>query len=719
MSLPKFRAFQRIRGKVPGLLRRPEADLSRLPLGLDLRAINIIEGTRAALSIAVLVALNEWLQWPPMMEAALAAWLACLCDQGGPIQRRLPAVLSFTVIGALLAGGAGLAREGGVAVAVPLASLGLFCASFVRIYGQSALVVGNLLGVVVVLALDEPLPNFHAAGVIAGAFIGGGLWATLLTMVVWRIHPYGPTRRAVAEVYRQLSLLAAAMRELTLSARSIETAWEEHARAHRRSVRDAIELARTTLLDTLRVRGPVSLRAAQSVIRLEAADQLFGALIALSDVLEQTRDPQEQKTSVRALRRLSPLLLTLGRSVDADSATFNPAIARSIRALSQDAARLSPNQTLRPVLEAIVERLRIAAMLSVPADFVPGATVGGEKLSLWEQIRRPLQANLNWESLALRHALRTAIVVAPAIAITVIQNGPYEHWLTITLVLTMQPYVATTITRAIERIGGTVIGGGVAALLALVCRSPVTTAVALFPLAIITLAVRQVSYGMFMMAVTPVVVLLSEIGRPGSSEWMLAGLRALYTVIGGVLALLGCLVLWPSWEPRRLANEIRTAIAAHGRYAEAEIAYALSEADQNAVEQARRAAGVASNNLEASLSRALQEPRRAPREELDAALVIDAALRRFAGRLSTMQLNPSLGAALQASTWRIWRDWITQAIRRLAAGETDVPPRPTLDFSEPAAEILLRIARQIELIAGALKRVAAERLVTDGVPARR
>jgi len=51
-------------------------------------------------------------------------------------------------------------------------------------------------------------------------------------------------------------------------------------------VREASETARTVVLDTLRARGAASNRAAQCLIRLETADQIFGALIALSDLRE-------------------------------------------------------------------------------------------------------------------------------------------------------------------------------------------------------------------------------------------------------------------------------------------------------------------------------------------------------------------------------------------------------------------------------------------------
>ncbi len=83
----------------------PDADLAHLPVGLDLRAISVAEGVRAALSVAVLVALNEWTGIPALGEAALGALLTCLCDPGGPIRRRMPALLTFSILGPLVTAG--------------------------------------------------------------------------------------------------------------------------------------------------------------------------------------------------------------------------------------------------------------------------------------------------------------------------------------------------------------------------------------------------------------------------------------------------------------------------------------------------------------------------------------------------------------------------------------------------------------------------------------
>jgi uncharacterized membrane protein YccC len=173
------------------------------------------------------------------------------------------------------------------------------------------------------------------------------------------------------------------------------------------------------------------------------------------------------------------------------------------------------------------------------------------------------------------------------------------------------------------------------------------------------------------------------------------------TTLGGLIAVGANFLLWPSREPDLLAAEVKKAIAAHGSYAEADFAALLGDSSGAALGEVRRAAGVASNALEALITRALLEPGNKQQDALEAATVVDAALRRCAGRLATLQHNPALVSAIPARTLRTWRDWIGTSMRRLASGKTDVPPRPAGSDNDTLA----RLARQIELIAGAMQRL--------------
>ncbi len=678
----------------------PDANLAHLPVSLDLRALSVAEGVRAALSVVVIVAANEWIAFPPLNEAALAALLTCLCDAGGPIRRRVPALLAFALIGASLTAGLGLLRSTGLPIVVPCACLLIFCTSLARIWGQSALQVGNLSTVVAVLAMDRSI-DLQEAGILAAAFIGGSLWALVLTMVIWRLHPFRPARRAVAEVFRRMGVLAGDLSGLiaatsTLPAQ-VSEAWADHARGHRRHVRDAIEVARTLVLDTVRARGQSSARSGQTLIQVEAADQLFGGLIALSDVLEFA-GPDTRATAARLLHTLRLLLAAIADDTGADLPPDDPARRAMVERLLDTLAGIGrADPALAGVAAALVDRLRIAALLTTPAGLLPNADEPGT--TAWKKrFGGPLRANLTWSSASFRHAVRAAVVAGPALVITLLSGNAYAHWLTITLVLTLQPFFALTWQRAIERIIGTVLGGMVAAGLALLVASPLATAAVLFPLAVMAFAVRYVSFGLFMACMTPLVVLLSELGRPGESELLIAGMRALYTMLGGALAVLGCAVLWPSWEPDRLAQELRAALDAHAAYASTELAVLLGEQPAAALDAIRRAAGVASNNLEASLARALQEPRRSARAGLEAAMVVDAALRRLAGRLSSFQHDPA--SVPDPTALAAWRDWLRLAFQSLASGTALPPGQPAHEPNGPTA----RIARQVELMDGALRR---------------
>lgn len=227
-------------------------------------------------------------------------------------------------------------------------------------------------------------------------------------------------------------------------------------------------------------------------------------------------------------------------------------------------------------------------------------------------------------------------------------------------------------------------------------------AVALFPLCVLALSVRQVSYGLFVMSLTPVVVLLSEFGgSSGESEWFIAGMRALLTVGGGLLAAFGYFVLWPSWEPDRLEQQIKAAIAAHGRFAETELSYLLGQGSAAEFDEARRAAGLASNNLEASLTRALLE--RVTTERLSDALVVDASLRRIAGRLGLMHHDTELRAVVPKEDLSRWREWVGSSMLSLARGGVCHDPRPRAPAGK-GSESFIRLAQQIELMAETLGR---------------
>ncbi len=685
-------AFRRVLRR-RGSNRVPGADLHRLPIRIDLAGVSLMEGLRTTLAAGVSLFAHTWIRSELLLVFGVAALVVCFSDTGGPIRQRIRPLLVLTVLGGLAWPMFGMLRGLGLPYVLPAAGCCIFANSMARVWGLPGQAVGTVLTVVIVLALDAPLAWPEAIR-IGGVFMAGGGWSVVLTVLILGLRPHRPAAQAVNDVWAMLANLAADLLALLRAEINADTVtaddWAAHARVHRRAVRDAIERARVAVGATLRMRGPTSPQTMANLLRLETGERLFGALITLSDLTEHTRDQAVQGSARRLLRRLVVLMPRFG--------DFTPAgdPVRLRRAIDRLAADAGSPPTLTNLAGSIAVWMRAAIRLKhdseMPdvtlADSLPAPTAG----SSWEALR----SNLSWTSVILRHAIRVTAVTVPAIAIALHFWTPYSHWLAFSVALTMQPFFSATWQRVLERIGGTLVGALLGGALAFLPQTPVAQATLLLPLCILGFSARQVSYGAFIACLTPLVVLLFDIAQPGHSEWMIAGMRAAYTVVGGAVAMVAGLVLWPSWEPQRVRQELRAAVLAHARFARV-ILSDLAETDSNDdAGQARRAAGVAINNLEASLSRALQEPVRGRRAMMRSALLADAALRRLGACLMTLEHAPR-PTDPDHDPWRLWAAWLPDALRSFADRPAGPPPAlPTTPG--PWRDTAERIQRHLEIL---------------------
>jgi uncharacterized membrane protein YccC len=641
-------------------------------------AISLSEGLRAGIAVAVTVLAGALFGLPHFGLAALGALLTCFADPGGPIARRAPAVITFALCSGLVYTLFGLLADAGPWAAAPMAGLMIFAASYARIYGQGGLQVGNLLSVVTVLALDNPAGTIpHAAG-LGLNFAAGAAWAVVLTLLIWQIHPYAPARQALAAAAASLATLA---KDLARLAREEETAaaFEAHAATHRRAVREAIEAARIVALETFKRRGLITQRAAQIALRLQTLETMFAGLIALSDILDA--EPAARVVSARAIKLLAGWLAALGPDFLADRNTSTPKRQASLTRFRHYTAAIGDSPA-QHILAGLAENLAVLITISTP----DGQPMASPATPLRRRILSPIRQNFNFGSAAMRHALRAAVMATPVLIWTMSLHAQFAHWATITMVLCLQPYFSATWARSAERIAGTVLGGLLAAGIGLIAQTSTTLAVAMLPLTVFAFAVRQVSYGLFVAALTPMIVLLVEQIMPGTDELTVAISRIGYTLLGGFLAVLANLLLWPGFEATRVEAGVKTAIAAHAAYAQATFA---ALAGGPPADTARRAAGLASNNLEATLSRALLEPHRKHDAAIARAAIADAALRRLAGSLSLLLLDPP---AEKPAAWAPWQDFLLAGLSGIKQ------PRPKTLPPGPAGDTLVRLARQVELL---------------------
>jgi uncharacterized membrane protein YccC len=313
---------------------------------------------------------------------------------------------------------------------------------------------------------------------------------------------------------------------------------------------------------------------------------------------------------------------------------------------------------------------------------------------MWNRVVAPLRADLHWGSPNLRHGLRMATSVSAAFLLTRGFHIPYGYWMTMTVVIIQQPYVATTWTRAIERVIGSVLGGGLAALLGIVFHSQLALLALIFPLAMACMAFRPVNYTVFVFFLTPLFVLILDLTHPGLREATLAGTRALNTVMGGLIALAGGVLLWPGSGLDRLRADLAQAVAANGAFAA--LACDHDGRDAASLDAARRAAGLASNTAEAAQHRAVLETWWR-RNDLDAAAAMLAVLRRLAGTATTVWLEGDGSRPGQAEV----AAWCRQATSALTAALRHPGTTPALPPVRPIDQFHPLVEEMIDLYAAA------------------
>ena len=101
----------------------------------------------------------------------------------------------------------------------------------------------------------------------------------------------------------------------------------------------------------------------------------------------------------------------------------------------------------------------------------------------------------------------------------------------------------------------------------------------------------------------------------------------------------------------------------------------------------------------------MQEPRRGQRDRLQAVLVADATLRRIAGRLTAIALDPP--PAHRNAVFSETAAWVIAALNALTDGDS----LPTAAGAS-GVEMLDRLARQVALLPDILRRVDPEEAST-------
>jgi uncharacterized membrane protein YccC len=314
----------------------------------------------------------------------------------------------------------------------------------------------------------------------------------------------------------------------------------------------------------------------------------------------------------------------------------------------------------------------------------------------------------------MRHALRMAVVAGVDVVLIQTLHVPHGFWLAMTSIIVLQPYGSGTLRRGVQRVGGTIAGGVLAALLAGSVHSEGGIIAVITVTSVLTLATYAVDYGWYCFFLTPTFVLMS---LPHLQDWHFAGVRMGTTVLGAVVAVVAMRVLWPEREHIELGKLLGRGAAADAAYVRAMLRFwAASAATRTAAERevlapARRNCGLSVNDAEETLDRLMLEPRVSRASRWEEALTFVTYLRRLTRGVTTLAVE---GGGSSQAVERM--EAVAERLDRVGSallGGAEVQPvddpanAMTGDSGSMAEQQMRRMERQV----GVLERAAAELIV--------
>ena len=687
-------------------------------------------GIRASLATVVPLAIGQYLG-----HAGAATWMSlggfngALSDKGGSYRARAQTMSALLFTGATAAA-LGTLAHGQLLPQLIITFLVAFVCCLLRVWGNPGISVGSASLTVYVVALAIPAEQASDVWIRAGYVVLGGLWAMAIALVVWPLRPYRPARIAVSNCY---SALATYVEYVVASVEAQQTTeWPVATTSTPiATVRTALEEAGAVLVQLRRGRPGKVDRGERLLILAESADQIFAHVVALGETLRgAVRNDRLHEKSIELVEALAATARAIATGVLVERHA-SPVVdvtwsGEPLRALIRE----MPAGSVDPHYE------QAAVILDRAAQFASSATVTLDALNSGKESSdlaggRPVRATAAedipddhawWDtfrvllspgSLILRFALRVAVVTTIAVGLTQVLELKRGYWLTITVIVILQPYTGVTLTRAVQRVLGTVIGGLLAAGLGAYFHDQRAILVLATVFVACCVALLPMNYAAFSVFLTPTFVLLAE---ASAGDWSLAETRVINTLRGGALALVGARLLWPSPERDRFPAYGAAALRANAAYLDVAIERFedRSASASDAMRAARRAAGLATVNAEESLQRALTEAHGDERP-LAPALTCLAYTRRFTASVAALAIARHAADGTTRDTLIPVRNLLEPVLEDLASSlESGRLPQtlPKVDASLTQAPMSVvvkarvdRLARQVKTLHDAVARM--------------
>ncbi|MBD2210430.1 FUSC family protein [Nostoc linckia FACHB-104] len=596
--------------------------------------------------------------------ATIAAWFVGMVNVDGVYRQKAIALIAATISVTLVFAIANLASST-LWLAIPITFLVIFIVGLAGVFGSVAASVSLITGIMFVVSLAR----FSAPGNLSTLLLhsllclAGGTWTTFLSLGLWVVRPDRPATAAVAICYKSLSKFMEVAGETVVNPQDIED-WAKQFDQAQDNVTQDLTAARSTWASVWTTQRGASQRGNQLLVLIEDANQIITSVVAqvellaiasdsllfshlqreIAEVMTQLVIAMEMLATAIAKGKNSVPLGDLDRSVEA--------LEHQWQILRNQVVNQNSNLPRDEYLDLVNLRKittsfsKFAEQMHTDAEIVTDLQQGKRRNPINQDIMLPkqpttadmietLRFNLTFDSVMFRHALRLAVVVALAELIAALLQIPRGYWITLTALVALKPNFGGTTQTTIQRVISTIVGSIIGITLIVLIHNQWAIAFSLLLLVFMAMSVRSLSYTVFITLLTPAIILL--LNMINADGWQVGLLRIVDSCIGGVLALIGSYLLFPSWERQQLPTQLAKTIRANLAYFQQVIANYLNSPHTTiaALNSLRHQAALENANANAAAQRLFSEPRHV-QGEIEPVMTLMIYIRNFYSSVTTL-----------------------------------------------------------------------------------
>ena len=587
------------------------------------------EGIRITVGLTLPAVLFSYLGNPSAgIIISLGASCVIMVDNAGPIHHRRNAMMVCDVLIFVVALVVGYATQSQVLLGLCILLI-CFISSMIGVFGSRASSIGLAAMFVMVLNIDRGNQGWQVL-LNAGYVFAGGVWYTLLSLMLYSFRPYKLAQQALGDCIEATSeylrtRAAFYSRDVDYE-KNYGRLLKEQVSVHEKQdlVRELLFKSRNIVKDSTHI-GRVLVMIFIDIVdlfeRVITSHQDYEALHNYSkesDILQQYHEVL--LTIADDLNDIGIAIKSGRPSLDAGLVNANIKALKAsfiqFRDKNRTAANVEGFISLRNILdniEDIGDRLHILHNYTTydrQLAKAPDQQYDYEQFTTHQDIDpRLLLDHLNLQSNTFRHALRVSIATLTGYVVSTFFPFGHSYWILLTIIVILKPAYSLTKKRNYDRLLGTIAGAAIGLLVIYFVKERDGIFISMIIFMIGAYSFMRTRYLVFVLLMTPYILLLFYLLNPHDFRTVIMD-RVIDTGIGSVIAFLANSFVFPAWEHEQISDYLINIISANSQYfRNVANAFAGKPSSLNEFKLSRKQAFVSLANLSDAFNRMISEPK--------------------------------------------------------------------------------------------------------------